>query len=62
MPADGMDTEADEEVCFVVGTVVLAVNHLPPSAIASLADLGEQEVMDLLPTVDPPGYQGRNGC
>jgi hypothetical protein len=45
---DGMDVEADEEVRFVVGTVILAVNPLPPSAIASLADLGEQEVMDLL--------------
>ena len=45
---DGMDAEADEKVRFVVGTVILAVNPLPPSAIASLANLGEQEVMDLL--------------
>ena len=43
-----MDAEANEEVRFVVGTVVLAVNPLSPSAIASLADQGRQEVMDLL--------------
>jgi len=45
---DGMDTEDDEKVRFVIGTVVLAVNPLPPSAIATLGDLGEQQVMDLL--------------
>jgi hypothetical protein len=44
----GMDTNDDENVRFVVGTVVLAVNPLPPSAIANLAGLGKQEVMDLL--------------
>jgi hypothetical protein len=45
---DGMDAGDDEKVRFVVGTVVLAVNPLPPSAIASLVDLGKQQVMDLL--------------
>jgi hypothetical protein len=32
----------------VIGTVVLAVNPLPPSAIATLVNLGKQEVMNLL--------------
>jgi hypothetical protein len=45
---DGMDADDDEKVRFVIGTVVLAVNPLPPSAIATLVDLGKQEVMDLL--------------
>ena len=45
---DGMDAEDDERVRLVVGTVVLAVNPLPPSAIATLVDLEDQEVMDLL--------------
>jgi hypothetical protein len=45
---DGMGADDDEKVRFVVGTVVLAVNPLPPSAIANLVDLGKQEVMDLL--------------
>ena len=45
---DGMDAEDDEKVRFVIGTVVLAVDPLPPSAIATLVDLGEQEVVDLL--------------
>ena len=45
---DGMDAEDDEQVRFVIGTVVLAVNPLPPSAIATLVDLGKQQVMDLL--------------
>jgi len=45
---DGMDAEDDEKVRFVIGTVVLAVNPLPPSAIATLVDLGTQQVMDLL--------------
>jgi hypothetical protein len=45
---DGMDADDDERVRLVVGTVVLAVNPLPPSAIASLVNLGKQEVMDLL--------------
>jgi len=35
-------------VRWVVGTVVLAVNPLPPSAIATLVGLGEQKVIDLL--------------
>ena len=45
---DGMDAEDDEKVRSVIGTVVLAVNPLPPSAIATLVDLGKREVMDLL--------------
>jgi hypothetical protein len=45
---DGMGADDDEKVRLVVGTVVLAVNPLPPSAIANLVDLGKQEVMDLL--------------
>ena len=45
---DGMDAEDHEKVRFVVGTVVLAVNPLPPSAIATLLDLGKQQVMDIL--------------
>ena len=43
-----IDADDDEEVRRVVGTVVLAVNPLSPSAIATLVDLGKQEVMDLL--------------
>ena len=43
-----MDAEDDEKVRFVIGTVVLAVNPLPPSAIATLVDLGKGEVMGLL--------------
>jgi hypothetical protein len=45
---DGMDADDDEKVRLVVGTVVLAVNPLPPSAIANLVSLEKQEVMDLL--------------
>ena len=45
---DGMDAEDDEKVRFVIGAVVLAVNPLPPSAIATLVELGKREVMDLL--------------
>ncbi|KAF9645787.1 hypothetical protein BDM02DRAFT_3189409 [Thelephora ganbajun] len=45
---DGVDTEDDEKVCSVVGTVVLAMDPLPPSAIATLFNLGKQEVIDLL--------------
>ena len=45
---DGMGAEDDENVRFVIGTVVLAVNPLPPSAIAILVGLGERQVMDLL--------------
>jgi hypothetical protein len=45
---DGMDADDDKNVRFVVGMVVLAVNPLPPSAIATLVNLEKQEVMDLL--------------
>ena len=45
---NGMDAGDDEKVRHVLGTVVLAVNPLPPSAIAILVGLGKQEVMDLL--------------
>ena len=45
---DGMDADDDEKVRLVVGTVVLAVNPLPPSAIAALVNFGKQEVVDLL--------------
>ena len=45
---DGMDAEDDEKVRFVIGAVVLAVNPLAPSAIATLVELGKREVMDLL--------------
>jgi len=45
---NGMDAEDDEKVRFVIGAVVLAVNPLPPSAIATLVELGKREVMDLL--------------
>jgi hypothetical protein len=45
---DGMSADDDEKVRLVVGTVVLAMNPLPPSVIANLVDLGKQEVMDLL--------------
>jgi hypothetical protein len=45
---DGMGANDDEKVRLVVGTVVLAVNPLPPSAIANLINLGKQEVVDLL--------------
>ena len=45
---DGIDAEDDEKVRFVIGAVILAVNPLPPSAIATLVELGKQEVMDLL--------------
>ena len=45
---DGMDTKDDEIVRLVIGTVVLAIDPLPPSAIATLIDLGVNEVMNLL--------------
>ena len=45
---DGMGTDDDENVRSVIGAVVLAMNPLPPSAIAILVNLEEQEVMDLL--------------
>ena len=44
----GMDDEDDKKVCLVIGAVVLAVNPLPPSAIATLVGLGKQEVVKLL--------------
>jgi hypothetical protein len=40
--------EDDEKVRLVVGVVVLAINPLSPSAIATLVDLGKQRVMNLL--------------
>ena len=45
---DEMNAEDDERVRSVVGVVVLAVNPLPPSAIAILVDLEEEEAMSLL--------------
>ena len=45
---NGMDADDDEKVRSVIAAVVLAVNPLPPSAIATLLDLGKQETMDLL--------------
>ena len=45
---NGMDHEDDETMRSVVGTVILAVNPLPPSAIATLVHLEKQEVTDLL--------------
>ena len=45
---NGMDTGDDENVRLVIGTVVLAVNPLPPSAISTLVNLEKQEVMNLL--------------
>ncbi|KAF9789294.1 hypothetical protein BJ322DRAFT_1105154 [Thelephora terrestris] len=44
----GLDTKADETIRLVVGAVVLAINPLPPSAIATLINLGKQEVMNIL--------------
>jgi len=44
----GVGAEDDEKVCFVISAVVLAVNPLPPSAIATLVELGKQEVMGIL--------------
>ena len=43
-----IDAEYDEQVRFVIGVVILAVNPLPPSAIATLVDSEKQEVVDLL--------------
>ena len=45
---DRMNADDDEKVRFVIGTVVLAMNPLPPSAIATLVELEKGEVMDLL--------------
>jgi len=41
-------TKDDEKVQIVIGAVVLAVNPLPPSAIATLVNLGKQQVINLL--------------
>jgi len=41
-------TGDDEKVCLVIGAVVLAMNPLAPSSIATLVDLGRQQVMNLL--------------
>ena len=41
-------TRDDEKVRLVIGAVILAVNPLPPSAIATLVNLGKQQVMNLL--------------
>ena len=43
-----MDAEDDEKVRSVIGAIVLAVNPISPSVIATLVDLGKREVMDLL--------------
>jgi len=40
--------EDDEKVRLVIGAVVLAMNPLPPSAIATLVNLGKQQVINLL--------------
>ena len=40
--------EDDKKVHLVVGAVVLAMNPLTPSSIATLVNLGKQEVMNLL--------------
>ena len=45
---DRMNADDDEKVRFVIGTVVLAMNPLSPSAIATLVELEKGEVMDLL--------------
>ena len=45
---DGMGTDDDEKVRSVIGAIIFAVNPLTPSAIATLVDLGKQEVMGIL--------------
>ena len=45
---EGMDSVDDEKVRSVVGVVVLAMDPLPPSAIATLVNLETREVMDIL--------------
>jgi len=40
--------EDDEKVRLVIGAVVLAINPLSPSAIATLVNLGKQQVINLL--------------
>ena len=44
----GMDIEDDKKVRLVIGAVVLVVNPLTPSAIATLVNLEKQEVTGLL--------------
>ena len=44
----GVGAEDDVKVRFVISAVILAVNPLPPSAIATLVELEKQEVMGLL--------------
>ena len=44
----GMDTEDHKKVRLVIGTVIPAVNPLPPSAISTLVNLGKREAMNLL--------------
>ena len=41
----------DETVRLVIGAVVLAMNPLPPSAIATLVNLGQKKVINLLQLV-----------
>ena len=45
---NGMDADDDEKVQSVIGAVVLAMDPLTPSVIATLVGLGKQEVVDLL--------------
>jgi len=45
---DRMDADDDAKVRSVIGTVILAINPLPPSAIATLTELEKQEAMDIL--------------
>jgi hypothetical protein len=48
---NGASAGDDEKVRSVIGAVVLAVNPLPPSAIAILVNLGEKQVINLLQLV-----------
>ena len=45
---NGVDTEDHKKVHLVIRTVILAMNPLPPSAIATLVNLGKREVTNLL--------------
>ena len=44
----GEDPVADSEVRSIIGTVILSVNPLPPSAVAGLIGLEAEEVMRIL--------------
>jgi len=44
----GEDPEADSKVQSIIGTVILLINPLPPSAIAELFGLEAEEVMRIL--------------